>query len=82
MTALMLSMISSLKAPHSLRLLQRNQREITTTKGKLPPKVENMVFEYIYLLIVENNCLLKFLDNILFLYILDIIFFRYGLKHH
>jgi len=73
MTALMLSVRYSLKAPHNLRLFQKSQREITTTKGKLPPKVENMVFEYILLLIVENSWLLKLLDNILFLDILDIL---------
>ena len=73
----MLSVRSSLKAPHSLRLIHKSQREKMTTKGKLPPKVENMVFEYILLLIVENNRLLKFLDNIVFLDILDMNFFGY-----
>jgi hypothetical protein len=51
----MSSMKSSLKAPHNLRLIKKSQREIATTKGKLSPKVENMVFEYILLFIVENN---------------------------
>ena len=72
--SLMLSVRSSLKAPHSLRKIQRNQRETVATKGKLSPKVANMGFECFYLLIVENNWLLKFLDNTLFLDILDIIF--------
>ena len=64
---LMWSVRSILKALHSLRLIQRSQKEIATTKGKLPPKVENMVFEYILLLIVENSWLLKFWTTYYFL---------------
>jgi hypothetical protein len=40
--------------------------ETTTTKGKLPPKVANMVFEYILLLICSEQLTVEVLDNILF----------------
>ena len=45
----MLSMRLGVKAPHSLRKIQRNQRETIATKGRLPPKVENMAFECFYI---------------------------------
>jgi hypothetical protein len=59
------------------------------SKGKLPPKVANMVFECFYLLIFEN-CLPEwqiFIDFwicwiLYFLDMLDIIFFEYGFKYH
>jgi hypothetical protein len=55
MIVLMSSVRSSLKDPHNLMLIHKIQRETAATKEKLPPKVENMVFEYILLLIVENS---------------------------
>jgi hypothetical protein len=47
-------MRSSPKAPHNLRLIQKIQKDIATTKGKLSPKVENTFFEYIFLLRTMN----------------------------
>ena len=81
MISLMWLVRLGLKAPHILRKIQRAQRVTTTTRGRLPPRVANMGFKCFYLLIVENNWLLKFwtthyffgyMDNI-FLVIISII---------
>jgi hypothetical protein len=50
---LMSSMRSSLKALHSLRLIQRSQKGIVATKGKLPLKVEN-IFDFTLLLLLRT----------------------------
>jgi hypothetical protein len=73
MIFLMSSVRSSLKVAHNLRITQESQRETKATKVKLPPKVANMVFEYILLFICSEQLTAEVLDNILFLDILDII---------
>jgi hypothetical protein len=58
--SLMWSVRLGLKAPHSLRQIQRYQRVTTSTREIFPPRVENMDLTCFCLLIVENNWLLKF----------------------
>jgi hypothetical protein len=50
MTSPMSLLRSSLKVPPNLRLIQGSQKGIVATKEKLPLKVANMVFDYVFII--------------------------------
>jgi hypothetical protein len=50
MTAPMSLVRSCLKVLPNLRLIEGSEKGIETTKEKLPLKVENMVFDYVFII--------------------------------
>ena len=82
MIVLMLSVRSSLKALHNLRIIQRSQREIATTKGKFPLKVANTSFDFTLLFFYWGQQTAKgFGQHTIFGYS-GYYMFGYDLKYH
>jgi hypothetical protein len=81
MIAPMLLVRSSLKVPPNLSLFQGSPKGTTTIKEELPLKVENMVFDYVFIIDCLEHCTAKILDNKLFLDIVDVYMFGYNLKY-